>query len=321
VQPEVRDSESFADFDAFETNVRMRVELDSSHVQFADIALFAPDLQGVEFPLDLSGKFRGTISELKGRDMRHHLRGRIRLQAGTPRFTGLPDVRQHLHADRRGAFPYRSLVTWHNPAGTTVHRARPLAACRWKSNVSAPVSFEGNFTGFPRAFTASGRAVSAARSAHHRHQRMSATPSATCSNSEAVWPPRASISVPLRAIPPWASSPCDVKVRGSGRSFAAMTAELEGTVPELHVEKLNIGGITLKGRLEKNLFNGVLHCDDPQPADGLRWPRGPARQVAQSGLLRGHTASSTRAPSASSVVKASAAISHARAGGGGARAG
>ena len=49
------DSQSFADFDEFETNVHMRVELDSSHVQFSDVALFAPELQSPRYAAELRG--------------------------------------------------------------------------------------------------------------------------------------------------------------------------------------------------------------------------------------------------------------------------
>ena len=270
-------SESFADFDAFETNVRMRVELDSSHVQFSDIALFAPDLQGVEFPLGISGKFRGTISELKGRDMRLTYGDGSEFK-GNAEFTGLPDVPNtfmlidvaHFHTD-----PHDLAQLPVPPFIEQGHLRLPVEVERL-----GPMSFEGNFTGFPRAFTASGRAVSAAGplTTDISYERD------TISNVFELQGSVATTGFDLGTVtgdPTVGVIACDVKVRGSGRSFAAMTAELEGTVPELHVEKLNIGGITLKGRLEKNLFNGVLHCDDPNlqmDFDGLadlrgKWPK------------------------------------------------
>ena len=271
------DTESFADFDDFENRVRMRVELDSSHVEFADVALFAPDLQGVEFPVGLKGKFRGTISELKGRDMELHFGERSHF-GGNVEMTGLPDVPN----------TFMVIDVDHFNTDPEDLAALPVPPFIEKGHLSLPVevqrmgamSFTGNFTGFPRAFTASGQAFSAAGplSTDLTYERD------TVSNVFELRGSVATTGFDLGLVigdPTVGNIACDVKVKGSGRSFAAMTAELEGTVPELHVQKLNVGGIALKGRLEKNLFNGVLHCEDPDLAldfDGLadlrgKWPK------------------------------------------------
>jgi hypothetical protein len=71
-----------------------------------------------------------------------------------------------------------------------------------------------------------------------------------------------------------------VKVQATGKDLNTLEAELEGSVPELGLAGVSIGGITLNGKLEKNLFNGELHCDDPKlklDFNGLadlrgRWP-------------------------------------------------
>lgn len=271
------DSETFADFDQFETNVRMRVQLDSSHVQFSDIALFAPDLQGVEFPLGISGKFRGTISELKGRDMRLTYGDGSEFR-GNAEFTGLPDVPntfmvidvEHFHTDPKdlAQLPIPPFIE-------KAHLRLPVEVERL-----GPVSFSGDFTGFPRAFTASGRSVTAVGpvTTDISYDRD------TISNVFELRGSVATTGFDLGTVigdPTVGKIACDVKVRGSGRTLGTMTAELEGTVPELHVKKLNVGGIAVKGRLEKNLFNGVLHCEDPNlkmDFDGLadlrgKWPK------------------------------------------------
>ncbi|MEO8733617.1 MAG: translocation/assembly module TamB domain-containing protein, partial [Flavobacteriales bacterium] len=56
----------------------------------------------------------------------------------------------------------------------------------------------------------------------------------------------------------------DTKVKAKGKDLNTLEAELEGSVPELGLAGVTIGGITLNGKLEKNLFNGELHCDDPK---------------------------------------------------------
>ncbi|HEX2618102.1 MAG TPA: hypothetical protein VHL57_11205, partial [Flavobacteriales bacterium] len=62
-------TDSFADFSEFTTRVRLKIDLATSHVQFSDIALFAPDLKGMDLPVRVAGHVRGTVAELRGRGM------------------------------------------------------------------------------------------------------------------------------------------------------------------------------------------------------------------------------------------------------------
>ena len=192
--------------------------------------------------------------------------------------TGLPDVQNTfmvIDVDHFNTDP-RDLATLPVPPFIGKgHLALPVEVERM-----GPVSFTGNFTGFPRSFTASGQAFSAVGplSTDITYARD------TVSNVFELRGSVATTGFDLGAVigdPTVGIIACDVNVKGSGRSFAEMTAELDGTVPELHVKKLNVGGIAVKGRLEKNLFNGVLHCDDPHlkmDFDGLadlrgKWPK------------------------------------------------
>ena len=60
-----------------------------------------------------------------------------------------------------------------------------------------------------------------------------------------------------------------------------MQADLEGMVPLLTLNGQAVSGITVNGRLQRDLFNGHLECDDPYlqlTFDGLadlrgRWPK------------------------------------------------
>lgn len=56
---------------------------------------------------------------------------------------------------------------------------------------------------------------------------------------------------------------CDLKVNARGRNFAGMQADLEGMVPLLTLNGQAVSGITVNGRLQRDLFNGHLECDDP----------------------------------------------------------
>lgn len=271
------ETNSFGDYDAFETNVLMRVELDSSHLQFADVALFAPDLQGVDFRIGLRGKFRGTVSELKGRDMDIRFADRSRF-VGNAEFTGLPDIAntfmvidvEHFHTDPEDLAKV--------PVPPFLERGRlqlPVEVQRLGA-----VSFAGNFTGFANSFTTNGECateVGAIRT-DITYERDTVTDIFQLRGSVATngFDLGRVINDPTMGV-----IACDVDVKARGRDFKTMTAELDGTVPELHVAQLNVGGIQVKGRLEKDLFNGELRCDDPNlrmDFDGLadlrgKWPK------------------------------------------------
>ncbi|MBK9760299.1 MAG: translocation/assembly module TamB [Flavobacteriales bacterium] len=268
---------SLADFDEFETNVFMRVDLDSSRLQFSDIALFAPGLQGVDFPVMVSGKFRGTVSELKGRDMDLRFCDRSRF-VGNVEFTGLPDVPNTFMVIDVAHFNTDPLDLAQLPVPPFIQRGRMQLPAEVER--LGAVSFAGNFTGFVNSFTAYGQSSTEAGALRTdiTYARDTITD---------IFQLRGSLVTGGFALgrvvgdPTVGNIACDVKVKASGRDFAHMTAELEGAVPDLNVDKLNITGITVKGRLEKNLFNGELHCDDPRlqlDFNGLadlrgRWPK------------------------------------------------
>jgi len=270
-------TDSWADHDDFITNVRMRLVLGESRLQFADIAWFATDLQGIDLPIDLSGNFRGTVNELKGRGVSIRF-GEGTAFSGNAELTGLPDFQNTfmvVDVDHVETVP-DDLARIPMPPFTEGRRLRlPEEVTRM-----GRMSFRGNFTGFPRAFTASGSGTTEAGPlvTDITYERD------TISNIFQLRGRVATTGFALGQVlgdPTVGNIACDVNVRGAGTSLAGMTAELEGTVPQLHVQKLNVGGITLKGRLEKNLFNGVLHADDPHlklDFDGLadlrgKWPK------------------------------------------------
>ncbi len=270
-------SQTFGDFDDFEKKVNMRVDLDSSHVQFSDVALFAPDLRGVDFRLGVRGHFRGTISELKGRDMDLRFGQRSHF-AGNAELTGLPDAPNTFMV-----IDVKSFNT--DPADLA---SLPVPPFIEQGHVRLPeevqrlgaVSFAGNFTGFINSFTAYGnsRTEAGALRTDITYERDTITRIFQLKGSLAtdgfdLGRVVGDATVGLVA--------CDLQVKASGTSVATMKAELQGQVPQFNAGHFSIGGIALNGKLEKNLFNGTLHCDDPElklDFDGLadlrgRWPK------------------------------------------------
>jgi hypothetical protein len=242
----------------FSQNVYMRVDLAPSRVEFADIALFAPELQGIELPIRLKGRVRGPLSDMKGRDLELYFGQRSHFK-GHAELTGLPDV-----ANTFMLLDVEELATHHTDlerlpvppftAGGTLQlppEVRDLGAVR----------FTGNFTGFPSAFTAYGQShtdlgdlstdLSYERDTLSRNFRLTghvASPSFLVGR--------------LLGTSAIGAVGANIRIKAAGPSLAAMRAELDGTFPVFNFNQYSITGITANGTLESGLFNGSLQADD-----------------------------------------------------------
>lgn len=269
-------AEALADFDAFNTHVFMDARLDSSRLQFADVALFAPDLRGVDYPINLKGHVQGRVNELKGRRMDLRF-GAHSLFRGDIEMTGLPDFNNTfilLNAEQVSTVP-ADLALLPMPPFTT---GKTLELPDEVRRLGA-ITYSGNFTGFVNSFTTYGSAVTAAGSLRSdiSYERDTLTGIFELKGKLATTGFDLGLVLDSRAVSRIAA---DVKVAAKGRDLASMEAEIEGSVPELGLEQYTIAGITLNGKLEKNLFNGALQCNDPKlllDFQGLadlrgRWP-------------------------------------------------
>ncbi|HEY0977096.1 MAG TPA: translocation/assembly module TamB domain-containing protein [Flavobacteriales bacterium] len=270
-------TDSFGDLSHFTTNVRMRVDLDTSRVQFSDIALFAPDLQGMSLPVRVAGHVRGTVNEMKGRDIDLRL-GMHTLFRGDVELSGLPDFANTfmvVDVDHFIADP-NDLARVPVPPFTSSARLEPPAEMQRLGTVG----FSGNFTGFPSSFTTYGSISTDAGALRTdvTYQRDTITQVIALRGSVATGGFNLG---QVLADPNVGVVACDLHLTAKGRNVASANAELEGTIQRLDLIGRSVGDITLNGRLERNLFNGRLTCNDPNlqlDFDGLadlrgRWPK------------------------------------------------
>lgn len=269
-------SDALADFDAFNTHVFMDARLDSSRLQFADVALFAPDLRGVDYAISLEGHVQGRVNELKGRRMDLYF-GERSLFRGDIEMTGLPDFNNTfilLNAQQVSTVP-ADLARLPMPPFTS---GKTLVLPPEVQRLGA-IAYTGNFTGFVNAFTTYGTATTAAGSLRSdiSYHRDTLTKVFELRGNLATSGFDLGLVLDSRAVRRIA---VDAKVAAKGLDLASLEAEIQGSVPELGLEHYTIAGITLNGKLEKNLFNGELHCNDPKlmlDFQGLadlrgRWP-------------------------------------------------
>ena len=251
-------NESWAAYDEFEQQVNMRVDLDSSRLDFADVSYFAPDLQGIELPIAVQGKFRGTVSELRGRNLSIGL-GENSWFKGSADLSGLPDVPNtfmlvdvtELHLDPN------DLATIPTAPFTEGGKLKVPG----EIELLGTLEFEGNFTGFTRSFTAYGRSRTDLGELRTdlSYERDTLTRIFTLSGRAATSSFNIGPILKTNSIGPLAAN---IRIKGRGTTIPGMRADLEGTFPFFTFDGRRITGITANGRLERDLFNGALKVQD-----------------------------------------------------------
>ena len=266
----------WTDYDRFNELVEMDLDLDTSRIDFKDIAFFVPELEGVDYPIRLSGHVRGTVSELKGRGLSVSF-GERSWFTGSAEFSGLPDI-----ANTFMVLSIDDMRTDHRDIARI-----PVPPFTSHATVIVPpemeqlgtVNFSGNFTGFTRAFTAFGIAHTQLGSLKTDLSYELDTLTKSFSISGRVMTPGFDLGALLgaRTLGPLAAN---MRLSASGNSLSTLKADLDGTLSMVTINGTRITGITTKGRLEKNLFNGELTTTDPNLImhfNGLadlrgRWP-------------------------------------------------
>lgn len=251
-------TESWLDYNDFNEKVRMRLELDTARLEFADIALFAPELEGIRYPIDLSGRVRGTVAELKGRNMRIAFGDRSSFK-GSAELSGLPDI--------ANTFMVLDIAELRTEASDLAQLPVPPFTSGARLSIpeevykAGAIGFAGNFTGFLRAFTAYGSTTTALGVLNTDISYERDTISDVFTIAGRVISPGFDIG-PLAGTRTFGPLAANMRIKARGRSFNSLQADLEGTLPLLTVNGRSLTGITTKGRLERDLFNGELTTTD-----------------------------------------------------------
>lgn len=135
----------WSDYRNFTSAVEFDARFDNSRVHFADIAQFAPDVPHSDFALYLTGKVRGPVSNLRGRDL-FIIAGERTIFRGSADLFGLPDV-DNTFIDLR----VTQLSSFYEDLETISSEWRPEGS---RSNIPAELGragslyFTGSMTGF-----------------------------------------------------------------------------------------------------------------------------------------------------------------------------
>lgn len=252
--------ESIDDFDFFEERVKMNHHLRDTRLYLGDLAYFSSDLVGWDKEVFLSGKFKGRVSSLKGKEVKIQLDENTRF-AGSFSMDGLPEIDQTFiimeideltsnktELDRIQIPPFDSLNFLKTP-----------------DNFASlgQITYSGNFTGFINDFASIGRIKTAIGDvetdiALHYDDLL----------KDYVY--RGDLATTDFDLGKFYNSPnlgtlsCRLFVDGSSLELKKMNAGFHGEIQHVFLNGYDYSNIVVKdGRFALRQFKGDFSIDDP----------------------------------------------------------
>ncbi len=250
---------SFDDFDNFEENVRLQASIRPSKIDFSDMSYFAGYLRGLDESIILQGDIKGTISTLRGKNIRLKIRDKTLLYCDFS-IDGLPDA--------ENAF-------WHfyfQHFYTSMEELASLPVPPFNENgkLSIPaqlmkfgnIHYKGKFSGFTTDFVAFGSFntslgelgsdVSLKQSEDGKKMKLKGQ----------LW--SSSISAGVLAGIPEEIGNAGFAITADGDIFSNGTfrMNLKGDISHILVKKYDYKNLVLNGTVTDKFFDGELHVDD-----------------------------------------------------------
>ncbi|MEP6700857.1 MAG: hypothetical protein ABJA85_06060, partial [Bacteroidota bacterium] len=244
--------DDISDMSNFIHKVKLDANFDDSYIDSDDLGYFAPALKTWKKKISIRGKLKGTIDDLVGRDMLIQA-GSGTVLSGDIALTGLPNINQtfiNLKAN-----PFR--ITYSDAITIVPAMRRSISPGLRKLQY---LSFRGTFTGFINDFVTFGTIQ---------------TNLGTIKTDLNMKLPRGRDPVysgkiatdnfrlgELLGDPNIGSISMTGTVKGSGFSDRTRNTLFDGTIRYVDYDKYRYKNISVKGRLDKKLFEGVASIRD-----------------------------------------------------------
>lgn len=250
---------SMDDLDDFSNRVEMNHELDSSNVQMSDLAYFADFFEGYSKSVNISGKFRGKVANLKGRNVNITIDENTRF-VGNFDMEGLPEIDQtFISMDIKELTSNKiELERIQLPPYDSIHYLKV------PDNFAqlGQITYKGNFTGFINDFVSYGKINTAIGSINtdlslkedEKLGDYTYTGKLGTTNFDLGKFYNSSSLGPLS---------CDLEVKGSGTTIQTVNAEFEGAIPNIYLNGYNYTNINADGVFRLREFSGEFTVDDP----------------------------------------------------------
>ena len=246
---------SFKDFSSmadFIHAVNLQGDFDNSEIDSDDIAFFAPSMKSWKKKIIVKGKVRGTVDALVGRDMIIQA-GNSTLLNGDISLTGLPDINETFIDLKANEFR-----TTYGDAVTIVPAMRRVTSPDLKK--IQYVSFKGSFTGFIRDFVTFGTIkTNLGTLTTDLNMKLPRGQEPVYSGKIATDNFRLGEFLGDKNI---GSVSLTATVKGKGFSTKTRSTLIDGTIRFADYKNYRYQNITVKGKLDKNLFEGQASFRD-----------------------------------------------------------
>ncbi|MBK9424978.1 MAG: translocation/assembly module TamB domain-containing protein [Bacteroidetes bacterium] len=251
--------EDFEDFDDFIHKVRINSQFEESILSSNDLTYFASELEGLDKTIEFSGKVRGTIDQLRGKNLNIAFADHSSFK-GDISIAGLPDFNES----------FFDLVVENLETDYDEIESIPAFPFTEGENIDLPdnlrtlgsVKISGKFTGFLNDFVAYGNAqtdlgyVSSDlnlkieedfdKSSYSGHLSAIGFDIGTLSNNSKIL----------------GKTTFKTQVSGYGFSLAKANAKMDGNITSLFLNGYDYKNITVNGTISRKLFNGILNVNE-----------------------------------------------------------
>jgi hypothetical protein len=247
------------DMDYFETRVKMDHVFDNTVLQIGDLAYFVSDLEGMDKEIILSGNVKGTVDQLKGKNLRIDF-GDQSFFKGNFSMDGLPNIEQtYINLDvKEITSNKRDLERIQIPP----FNKKTYLATPSNFDMLGQMRFSGNFTGFINDFVAFGSLNTAIGG-------VSGDISFREDESINDYVYKGSVQTKQFDLGKFYSDKnlgpltCDVAVDGSGLSVDKLDLSFVGEVNSIYANGYNFTNITTDGTFRERYFDGEVFIRDP----------------------------------------------------------
>lgn len=248
------------DYNHFLTGVNMSASLfDSSRVNFADIAYFAPELRGLNKELSLRGNVKGTVSDLRLQKFSFRS-GKHTAFTGDIQLTGLPDINStYLHFNAKSlSTSYKDLAEIPSYPFTE----NQLLVIPAILEPCGKIVFKGIFDGFLSDFTTYGSITTDIGNLYTDISIQLPDNNKDINYHGLIETKQFNLGK-LMGQADFSNLSLSANVEGKGINIADIEAEISGKVNSISYNNYLYKDIQLNGSFVNQVFNGLLVSKDP----------------------------------------------------------
>lgn len=243
----------------FEDSVRLKADIRQSHLNFIDIGFFARPLFNLDIPLELTGKIKGPVSNLKAKKLDVHYGKKTQL-SGNFDITGLPDIDETFFK-----LDFTTLTSTYSDLSEI-----PIPPASEKKFIPLPdivqklgqVQFRGNFTGYYYDFVSDGNFSTALGKLETDISMKNVANPDQCTYSGQVYADNFLLGILLKKEDLIGGISAKVKAEGKGLTSESLNANIQGVIDQFGFNKYTYQHLSIDGNFVKKNFLGKVISND-----------------------------------------------------------